>query len=203
MQRLVLPRLNRRNRRLASFTLVELLIVIGIIILLASMTLAAAIAVQGYAARSRAKSEIAAWSTLLEIYKTDNGSYPIADINFTTSTYTNQDGSSSGYYQTSSQLLYQSLSGKTNFTDTLVPGTKVYYPFTIKQLGSPKGANSVSTYITDPWGYSYAYATGDGTTNNPPYSGFGFYDLWSTGSWTTSAKTGPVNPTNMFIKNWQ
>jgi type II secretory pathway pseudopilin PulG len=68
--------LNRRPQD--SFTLVELLTVILIIMILASLTLAAANSVMGQAARSRARSEIQALSTALESYKTDNGIYPLA-----------------------------------------------------------------------------------------------------------------------------
>ena len=54
----------------------ELLIVIAIIAILASLVLAAAGSVQKKGARSRTEAEIAALGAALESYKADNGDYP-------------------------------------------------------------------------------------------------------------------------------
>jgi general secretion pathway protein G len=59
-----------------AFTLIELLIVIAIIAVLASLVLAAAGSVQKKGARSRAEAEIKAVEAALESYKSDNGDYP-------------------------------------------------------------------------------------------------------------------------------
>jgi general secretion pathway protein G len=66
-----------KTHRNAAFTLIELLIVMGIIAILASIVLAAAGAVQAKSRRSRAQTEIAAMTAALENYKADNGDYPI------------------------------------------------------------------------------------------------------------------------------
>ena len=59
-----------------GFTLIELMIVIAIIAILASLVLSTAGYVQKKAARSRAEAEIAAVGAALESYKADNGDYP-------------------------------------------------------------------------------------------------------------------------------
>lgn len=194
------PSLFRRPVGVSSFTLIELLTVIAIIAILAALILAAGNGVMAKAARSRASSEIQAMSTGLEGYKTDNGIYPPAS-NLTTNTYTANDGSQSGgVYQASSQLLYQALSGQTNFNDIHLAGVKSYMPFKPNQLGNVSAAagttGSGSTYIQDPWNYSYGYSTG--STANYPYNGSGFFDLWSTGGYLVAKLN-----TNAWISNWQ
>jgi len=70
--------MNLSSKTLArqAFTLIELLIVITIIAILASLVLAAAGSVQKKGARSRAEAEIKAVEAALESYKSDNGDYP-------------------------------------------------------------------------------------------------------------------------------
>src|SRR5205807_3061970 len=63
-------------RSSAAFTLIEILIVIGIILFLAGLLLAVSGFVQEKGKRSRAEAEIAAMSAALESYKADNGIYP-------------------------------------------------------------------------------------------------------------------------------
>ncbi len=65
-----------KHSRSQAFTLVELLVVIGIIAILAALVLQAAGLIQKKGARDRAISEIAALGTALESYKADNGDYP-------------------------------------------------------------------------------------------------------------------------------
>ena len=70
--------MNPSSKTLArqAFTLIELLIVITVIAILASLVLAAAGSVQKKGARSRAEAEIKAVEAALESYKSDNGDYP-------------------------------------------------------------------------------------------------------------------------------
>jgi len=205
--------LPRRNR-LASFTLIELLTVIFIISILAALLLSAGSGVMKKAARSRASSEIQAMSTALEGYKTDNGIYPpTGTLALLTNTpYSSTDGSvSAGVYQQSSQILYMALSGQTNFLDTHAAGVKAYMSFKINQLGNITTAAGTapsagsSTYVKDPWNYSYGYSTGD--ANNPqvnsPYNGSGFFDLWSTGGVTQAQESANNTLTNAWLSNWQ
>lgn len=68
---------SRSNRRpVAGFTLVELLLVIGIIGLLAGLLLPAVSRAWGSAQRTRAAADFQAIATALEVYKTDWGMYP-------------------------------------------------------------------------------------------------------------------------------
>jgi prepilin-type N-terminal cleavage/methylation domain-containing protein len=189
----------QRKNRLASFTLVEVLTVMAIIAILAALVLYAASGVMNKAKRSRAASEIQAMSAALEGYKTDNGSYPSA-IGLLTNTYANNDGSGI-LYQQSSQLLYQTLSGQTNFTDTPVAGIKVYMPFKLNQIGDLTGATTGGSYVKDPWNYSYGYSTG--TNTSYPYNGNGFFDLWSTSGLLQAKVSATPSLTNAWISNWQ
>jgi type II secretion system protein G len=66
----------KNHRPVSAFTLIEILIVIAIIAILASLVLAAASGVQKKGARSRAEGEIAALGAALESFKADNGDYP-------------------------------------------------------------------------------------------------------------------------------
>jgi hypothetical protein len=137
----------------------------------------------------------------LESYKLDNGTYPsgggyLAAANGAYST----DPTGVGTYIASSQLLYQALSGKTNYTDVPVAGVKAYMLFKTTQLGNYKTTSVAPTYVQDPWDYSYGYSTGDLNTpqTDPPENGTGFFDLWSTGG---SVATSTVT-TNAWITNW-
>jgi len=60
----------------AGFTIVELLIVIVVIAILASITIVAFNGVQTSARNTAKLSEVKAWNNLFEIYKVTNGSYP-------------------------------------------------------------------------------------------------------------------------------
>ena len=187
-----------------SFTLVELLVVMTIIAILTALVLNAAIGLMNKAARSRASAEIQAMSAAAESYKADNGIYPQSDGVLTTnSPYTVDTGTTSGgEYQINSALLFQALSGQTNFTATPAPGIKVYMSFKANQLTTP--GNNI-TYIKDPWNASYAYSTG--TTNGAPtpaypYNGTGFFDLWSSAGVTSAKLSVTPSLTNAWISNW-
>jgi len=184
----------RQRRKHSSFTLMELLTVIAIIAILAGLILWAGTGVMAAGLRSRASSEIQGMSSALEGYKVDNGIYP-ADLNLvgpTNSSYpTDPTASGSGAnYQASSETLYQALSGQTNF-NAATAGNKVYFTFKSSQVGNPSGPSY--TYVRDPFGFSYGYSPGNGS-NDVPYNGAGFFDLWSTGGSTTN--------TNSWISNW-
>jgi type II secretory pathway pseudopilin PulG len=211
-----MPKMTASNRtprkdRLASFSLVELLVVMAIILILVGLVLYAAEGVWNNAARGRASGEIQAMSSALDNYKTDNGTYPTVDVatgftmssstlltNSSASPYSSQtvDGTSAAYKNTS-QLLYLALSGQTNFSGTPVAGVKVYMTFKQNQIGDPTGAVSGGTYIQDPWQYSYGYSLGNAASY--PFSGNGFFDLWSTGGLTSPGATN----INAWVANWR
>jgi len=213
MQRVARTRPNRKKSQLSSFTLVELLVVMAIIGILVAITLQAASGVMQAAARNRAAGEIQGMGTALESYKADNGVYPQVNTMFTnnatpTPWYTTVDGSGlTTNYTYSSQVLYQSLSGQTNFLDAPIAGIKVYFAFKANMLGNSKAAvgtgatSGNSTYVQDPWTYSYGYNTGNST--NYPYNGNGFYDLWSTGGLITTSANNAFTNTAAWKSNWQ
>jgi len=64
------------KRRYNAFTLIELVLVVGIIIVLAGLVLSTVGYARKKAALARAESEIAAMSAACENYKADNGIYP-------------------------------------------------------------------------------------------------------------------------------
>ena len=218
MQRVSSSGLKRRRGGFSSFTLVELLTVMLVIAILVGLTLFAAGPAMNKLARSRAAGEIQAMSSSLESYKIDNGIFPpgyigtnattglLGGTNAATSTYPLNPSTAGGNYQVGSQALFEALAGRTNYFDT--PVNKSYMTFKSTQLGNGTTASgtaysaTTSTYIVDPWGYSYGYSTGDGTANNIPYSGSGFFDLWSTGNMTANP-SGTVYATNSWIANWR
>ena len=190
------PRFAGKLRGLASYTLVELIVTIGIIAILASLTLYGAHTVLLAGERNRTTTEIAGITSGLEQYKTDNGTYPQTNTFTGTSAYSASDGSLvGGNYANSSTALFQALSGKINFTDTPTTGIKTYLTLKSSQVGSP-GANS---YILDASGYSYGYNTGSGNTADT-YNGLGNFDLWSTGGGTVGKD---ASWTNSWITNWK
>ena len=133
----------QRNRRTASaFTLVELLIVIAIIAILASLVLAAASSVQKKGARSRAEGEIAALEAALESFKADNGDYPTNSISNSSASLVNNLMPTNGgkvYYEFKSKWL----SG-TNYLDPF--GYSYNYIYT---NGSPNnGTNNYDLWST-------------------------------------------------------
>ena len=211
MPKLNFWRMTPRKKRLASFTLIELLMAMAIIAILASLVLGAGGMLFTKAKRSRASSEIAAMSAALEGYKTDNGIYPVGNTTPSAGSiltgppapgvYPADPTPANGSYQVSSEALFQALSGITNYaSDTPVAGVKSYMTFKTSQIGNPAGPS----YIQDPWTYSYGYSTGK--PSNPPApgdpapnNGVGFFDLWSTGGTKGLNATDP----NTWVSNWQ
>jgi prepilin-type N-terminal cleavage/methylation domain-containing protein len=179
------------SRQPNGFSLVEILTVITIIAILAGLTLAAFSGVQRSAFRSRAKNEIGALAGALENYKADTGGYPnpTAVIFSSTSVYTTAlPNQAAGLYQQSSQLLYQCLTGQTNYGDPppkLGSGVRTYFAFKSSQLGNNSAAAGAPIYIKDPFGNSYGYFNGNAA--NLPYNGTNQYDLWSTAGDTAGA----------------
>src|SRR5258705_8771185 len=77
-------------RRYSAFTLLELMVVIGIIIVLAGLVLSTAGYARKKGARARAETEIAAMSAACENYKADNGIYPRTSVTDTFTAITNR-----------------------------------------------------------------------------------------------------------------
>src|SRR6266478_6222597 len=114
----------------ASFTVIELLLVIAIIIILAGLILSTVGYVQKKGARSRAEAEIAAISAALESYKADNGIYP-TDSNSTEKLKANldPDGGDPSKFIDASRYLYKTISGDTDGDPSTGVETKPYLAF--------------------------------------------------------------------------
>ncbi len=121
-----------------SFTLVEVLVVISVIVMLAGMT----VGVSRYAAfagkANRAKAEIAAIQLAVENFKLDNGEFPPTDAD---------------------DVAKNGVSLYTN----LVEGTKTYIELKRMQVSGAEDGK----FIIDPWGQPYVYNASTNEEANP------------------------------------
>jgi type II secretory pathway pseudopilin PulG len=185
-----------------TFTIVELLVAIAIILVLAGLILAASGYVQTKGKRARAEAEIAAISAVLENYKADNGIYPSDTANGTTSTLDARTMSNptAVQYAAASVFLYRQLSGDP--TGNRIPTRKSYFSFNPNML-LPKDQAQAVVAIADPFGYSYGYSTAYQANPSKGYNST--FDLWSTGGTgtglTSTPSPGPT-PQDQWIKNW-
>lgn len=173
----------------AAFSLIELMTVIAIIVILASLIVGGLSYASERQAKEKCRIQMALLSKGLEAYKLDNGVYPPTS---------NIDG------KAGSLVMYQAL-----YLDGFnTPTTKRIYvpeldPVTTKQ-GWTTGAVLTVTSITDPWTNPYYYRSAlksDGSTNaltqNPDF------DLWSIGKDALTNPGTPADPKNRDdIKNF-
>ena len=198
---------HRVRRRYNAFTLIELVLVVGIMIVLAGLVLSTVGYARKKGARARAETEIAALSAACENYKADNGIYPRTSVTDTFTAVTNRtppDPQPTSYdpsvtaYSNTSFYLYGQLSGNPSGDRTTYTQQR-YFQFKTNILSPPDGTGPV-TAIRDPFGNSYGYSTAQAAyIDNPganPNNGFNpTFDLWSTG--------GTSNPTDaVFEKVW-
>ena len=187
-----------------GFTLVELLVVLGVMGALMGM----AMGVQRYAmtksARSRAEAEIAGLSAAAEGFKADQATYPRSGDTDAMVSLENGDHDS---FLTANKALYvllsgdSDLNGKADATEGLPNATPSYFAFKPAML---RVSGSSVVYIRDPWdssgqsrpyGYSTKRAAALQAGGDDPTAGYNVtFDLWSTGHL-------PSNP-NSWIKNW-
>src|SRR5260370_3866834 len=181
----------RTRAVLRAFTIIELLVVITIIIILASLILSTVGYVQKKDARSRAEAEIAAMSAALASYKADNGIYP------RDATKTDQvDPAASPIPTTATQFLYEQLSGNSATNLQPISGAKSYFAFKPQMLFGTKDSNGNLTsvsYIRDPFGNSYGYSTLKASGGTGGYNPT--FDLWSI------AADSSVTTQTKWIKN--
>jgi type II secretory pathway pseudopilin PulG len=178
MSKKVLPRsccgfgARRGECRYNAFTLIELIVVLGLILILTGLVLSTVGYARKKGARARADTEIAAMAAALESYKADNAVYPrgpAAAITIGTITIpvnatdnlnarTNGDPTSTTdpTYGETSLYLYTLLSGDSNGSRN--PGGKSYMQFKPNML-LPAGGTGTVTAIADPFGNSYGYST--------------------------------------------
>src|SRR5437763_4413538 len=122
---------DRCGRRHNAFTLIELIVVVGIIIVLAGLVLSTVGYARKKGARARAETEIAAMSAACENYKADNGVYPSNSDTNALNAQTSVDPSA---YQAASLYLYNALFGATAGSRTPNAGARSYFVFKPKML---------------------------------------------------------------------
>ncbi len=221
------PRPMKKNA-LSAFTLIEMLTVMAIIAVVASLVVAVNGLVNKKAATARADAEIHAISAACESYKADNGVYPQNDD--TDLLDPRRDAvPTDKKYEDASRFLYSQLSGDTlpeNRPDGKPENdSKVYFEFKPNMLGANKDKTSGKVTevksIQDPFGLTYGYSTAaakaeteylqdlrkDPTAKRegktPGYNSAGF-DMWSTGgstSKTPGTSSGEVDQSR-WVKNW-
>src|SRR6266498_1492614 len=110
----------RSERGYNAFTLIELIVVVGVIIILTGLVLSTVGSVRKKGARARAETEIAAMSAACERYKADNAVYP-RDPTANTATDTldartmlEPVTTDAALYRAASLVLYRALSGDRN-----------------------------------------------------------------------------------------
>jgi len=168
----------RRGERCCNaFTLIELVLVVGIIIVLAGLVLSTVGYARKKGARARAETEIAAMSAACENYKADNAVYPA---------YSGTTGA---------HALYQGLSGDGNdaiggaTASTGTPGSSGKSYMTLKPNMLSPNPPDATTRVIDPFSNDYNYRS-PGTNN------IATFDLW------TAANANPPTDQNQWIKNW-
>jgi type II secretory pathway pseudopilin PulG len=200
-------------RAAGAFTLIELVVVFGLIIVLTGLVLSTVGYARKKGARARAETEIAAMSAACESYKSDNATYPrgpaaaiaigtvtipanVTD-NLDARTFGDPTSTSDPTYGESSLYLYTLLSGDINGSRN--PGGKSYMTFTAKML-LPAGGTGTVTAIADPFGNSYGYSTANQADPVTPKGYNPTFDLWSTAGLTNSPPSAADQ--NQWLKNW-
>jgi type II secretory pathway pseudopilin PulG len=207
----VLPR-SCRGVRYNAFTLIELIVVVGIIIVLAGLVLSTVGYARKKGARARAETEIAAMSAAIENYKSDNGIYPrgpasaipIGTVTIPANATDNLNARLRGdpadtadpTYGETSLYLYTLLSGDS--TGIRSPTGKSYMAFKPNML-LPAGGTDTVTAIADPFGNSYGYSTANQADPTKGYNPT--FDLWSTAGLRTAGQPTQADQ-NQWIKNW-
>ena len=179
-----------------AFTLIELVVVFGLIIVLTGLVLSTVGYARKKGARARAETEIAAISAACESYKADNAIYP------TDASTTEQLDSTTSFdpvnYRSASLYLYKKLSG--DLTGNRQVTGKSYFTFKPNML-SPNDQTQNVEYIRDPFGDSYGYSTKMAVSGAGGYNPT--FDLWSTANYAAPTSPTPTpSPQNFWIKNW-
>ena len=213
----VLPRSCLGVRRYNAFTLIELIVVVGIIAILSALVLSTVGYARKKGAFARAETEIAAISAACESYKADNGVYPSSSATNTLNARTMFDPqvTDATAYKTASLVLYRAISGDRNLdravnaTDgnfdidgsALTPppsqpqAPRSYFTFKPNML-NPADQTVAVQYVSDAFGNSYGYSTIQAATQDTTKGYNPTFDLWSTAAGTASTDTAK------WIKNW-
>lgn len=196
----------RHKRRYTAFTLIELVVVIGLILILTGLVLSTVGYARKKGARARAETEIAAMAAACESYKSDNAVYPSNSDTNTLDARSNLDPSAA-VYSNASLFLYESLAGVTSGNRSETPSKATYFTFKPNMLLPAPPSTADITAIRDPFGNSYGYSTAANPQANPTPSGTPGYnptfDLWSTAGVAPSPTPAPpATQQNLWIKNW-
>jgi type II secretory pathway pseudopilin PulG len=186
------------KRRYNAFTLIELIVVFGLILVLTGLVLSTVGYARKKGARARAETEIAAMSAALESYKSDNAVYP------TDASTTEQLDSTASFdpvnYQAASFYLYAQLSGNVSGDRSTYP-QKSYFQFKPNMLLPAPPSTDTVIAIRDPFGNSYGYSTKMAVTGSGGYNPT--FDLWSTAGVAPSPTPAPpATQQDLWIKNW-
>ena len=195
--------LRRGEPRYNAFTLIELILVVGIIMVLAGLVLTTVGYARKKGARARAETEIAAMSAACENYKADNAVYPRDNPTpgYTDALDARQNGDpTQSIYTNASLYLFTQLSGL-NQNQTPITGARSYFSFKPQMLSIDTNGNVIA--IKDPVGNSYGYSTIQAATADTTKGYNSTFDLWSTAGLTTNPPgTPPDTITPQWIKNW-
>src|SRR5438477_3069299 len=178
-----------------AFTLIELVVVLGLIIVLTGLVLSTVGYARKKGARVRAETEIAAMAAACENYKADNSVYPTDSSTTEQLDPTANGNPNNAAYSHASFYLYTKLSGDS--TGNRSPTGKSYLVFKPNML-LPAGGIGPVTAIADPFGYSYGYSTSNQV--DPTHGYNPTFDLWTTCTSTNSPPSAADQ--NQWIKNW-
>jgi prepilin-type N-terminal cleavage/methylation domain-containing protein len=207
-----------------AFTLIELVVVVGVIAILAGLVLSTVGYARKKAALARAETEIAAMSAACENYKSDSGIYPrdptanTATDALNARTMLDPVTADVTLYRAASLVLYRALSGDRNRDRSVtdadksfnIDGTPLsppmtqlpqsYFAFKPNMLSPSAGSGTVIA-ITDAFGNSFGYSTANQYDPNTGYNPT--FDLWSTAGVAPSpTPVPPATQQDLWIKNW-
>ena len=215
-----------KRNSIAAFTLIEMLTVMAIIAVIASLVVGVSGLVQSKAARSRAEGEIAAMSAAIKSYEAENGIVPRNDDTDELDPRVDANPTAKKYEKASLHL-YEELSGDNGVGPDGAPnGTradgkidgKFYYEFKPDVLNTKKDNGKITTVenIQDPFGNCYGYSTAGqaaeqeflkkvrksgASASRAESKGYNTtFDLWSTGG--ARAAGDPVEASKKWVKNW-
>lgn len=188
----------RGERRHNAFTLIELVLVVGIITVLTGLVLSTVGYARKKGAPARAETEIAAMSAAIENYRADNAVYPNSSGTGGTD---GLDPSTTNLanYEMPCRYMYGEISGDRDFDGAPDTNARPYMAFKESSLlradmSNPPSSSNPVTAIRDPFGNSYGYSTmkasGGANGYNPTF------DLWSI------ADGAAGTDQTKWIKNW-
>jgi len=211
-----------------AFTLIELIVVFGLIIVLTGLVLSTVGYARKKGARVRAETEIAAMSAACEGYKADYANYPRPTSTTPNNTTDALDARTmrdptTANYRAASLVLYRALSGDRNLDHIVnssdgyldidgsalspaptppIPPPPSYFTFKPNQL-SPSDQTQPVEFIRDPFGNSYGYSTANQADPVTPKGYNPTFDLWSTAGVAPSPTPAPpATQQDLWIKNW-